>query len=61
MSETSCIQTNWNRKQYRIMKLIRKVRQVTFFIVKIEKFVGGNLSFPVSGMLVGGIWLQVSV
>ena len=35
------------------------VRQVTFFNVKIKKFVGDNLrqsfAFPVSGMLGGGI------
>ena len=35
------------------------VRQVTFFNVKIEKFVGDNsrqsFAFPVSGMLGGGI------
>ena len=44
MSETSSIQTNRNRKQYRTVKLIKQVRQVTFFKIKIDTFVGGNLS-----------------
>ena len=65
MSETSSIQTKRNRKQYCTVKLIKYVRQVTFFNVKIEKFVGGNsrqsFAFPVSGVLGGGIQLQVSV
>ena len=60
MSETSSIQTKLNRKQYCTVKLIKYVCQVTFFNVKIEKFVGGKLfeaifAFPVSGMLGGGI------
>ena len=59
MSETSSIETKRNRKQYCTVKLIKYVRQVTFFNVKIEKFVGGNsrqsFAFPVSGMLGGGI------
>ena len=45
MSETGSIQTNRNRKQHCTVKLIKQVRQVTFFLnVKILKFVGGNLS-----------------
>ena len=44
MSETSSIQTKRNRQQYCTVKLIKWVRQVTFFNVKIEKFVGANLS-----------------
>ena len=59
MSEKSSIQTKRNRKQYSAGKLIKLVRQVTFFNVKIEKFVGGSsrqsFTFPVSGMLGGGI------
>ena len=59
MSETSSIETKRNRKQHCTVKLIKYVRQVTFFNVKIEKFVGGNsrqsFAFPVSGMLGGGI------
>ena len=43
-SETSSIQTQRNRKQYCTVILIKWVRQVTFFNVKIEKFEGGNLS-----------------
>ena len=65
MSETSSIQAKRNRKQFCTVKLITYVRQVTFFNVKIEKFVGGNstqsFAFPVSGVLGGGIQLQVSV
>ena len=44
MSETSSIQTKRNRKQHCTVKLIKKVCQITFFQVKILKFVGGNLS-----------------
>ena len=64
MSEKSSIQTK-RRKQYSAGKLIKEVRQVTFFNVKIEKFVGGSsrqsrsqrqsFTFLVSGMLGGGI------
>ena len=57
MSETSSIQKKRNRKQSCTVKLIKYVRQVMFFNVKIEQFVGGNLrqsfAFPVSGMLGG--------
>ena len=44
MSETSSIQRKQNRKQYCTVKLFKYVCQVTFFNVKIEKFVGCNLS-----------------
>ena len=59
MSEKSFIQTKRNRKQYSTVNLIKEVRQVKFLNAKIEKFVGGNsrqsFTFPVSGMLGGGI------
>ena len=42
MSEKSSIQTKQNRKQYCTGKLIKLVRQVTSFNVKIKKFVGDN-------------------
>jgi len=42
MSETSSIERKRNRKQYCTVKLIKYVRQVTFFNVKIEKVVGAN-------------------
>ena len=44
MSETSSIQTKRNRKQYCTVKLVQQVGQLTFLHVKIENFVGGNLS-----------------
>ena len=44
MSETSYTQTKRNRQQYCTVKLIKQAREVTFFNLKIEKFVGGNLS-----------------
>ena len=45
MSETSSIQTKRNRKQFCTVKLIKYVRQLTFFFnVKMEKFVGGNIN-----------------
>ena len=44
MSKTSSTQTKRNRKQYCTVELINQLCQVTFFNVKIEKFVGGNLS-----------------
>ena len=44
MSETSSIEAKRNRKQCCTVKLIKNVRQVTFFNIKIEEFVGGNLS-----------------
>ena len=54
MSEKSSIQTKRNRKQYSAGKLIKLVRQVTFFNVKIEKFVGGSsrqsFIFHISGV-----------
>ena len=53
MSETSSIQTKQNRKQYCTVKLIKQVRQVTFFNVKIEKFVA---IFPISGVWHVGWW-----
>ena len=45
MSETSSIETKRNSKQYCTVKLIKQVRRITYFNVKIEKFVGGNLSY----------------
>ena len=43
MTETSSIQKKKrNRKQYCPVKLIKYVREVTFFNVKLEKFVGGH-------------------
>ena len=43
MSEKSSMQAKRNRKQYHGGKLMKQVRQVMFFNVKMEKFVGGNI------------------
>ena len=56
MSEKSSIQTKRNIKQYCTGKLIKKVRQVTFFNVKIEKFVTIQAIFSISGVWRVGWW-----
>ena len=58
MSETSSIQTKRNRKQYNTVKLIKQVRQVTFFNEKKRKICEWQFEaiFRISGFWHVGWW-----
>ena len=57
MKQALAIQTKRNRKQYCTVKLIKEVRQVTFFNVKIEKFGGDNSRQSCAFLVSGAGWL----